>query len=111
MRSDRGGYWAVAICSSALPSSHKMIALGLYAYLVLGLIIATALDRYFMREKIPYGWAPAALPLKPMRTGVIIGFTIVWPVVFYAAIKGMGQAAWHEIQVLRRAKRIYGHRS
>jgi hypothetical protein len=87
------------------------IAIGLYVYVIIGLIIATALDRYFMRGDVPYGFAPSGLPLAGLRIGAIIGLTVMWPAVVYDAIRAMVKIAWHEIQVLRRAKRMYGHRS
>lgn len=78
-------------------------AIGLYVYLVLGLIISRTCDRYFMRQDIAYGWAPA-WPLRTLRIWTIIGLTILWPMIVFHAGKGI----WHKIQVLRRAKR-YGH--
>jgi MFS superfamily sulfate permease-like transporter len=83
------------------------VAIGLYVYLVLGIIIAMAIDRHFMREEVPYGFAPAVLPLATMRIGTIIGLTILWPAVVYCAVVGLLKL----IRTVRRARRIYGHRS
>ncbi len=86
------------------------IAIGLYIYMVVGLILATAFDRYWMREQIPYAWAPA-LPLGTLRTWTIIGLTILWPCVFFYAAVTLSKLAWYRFRAYIRARRIYGHRS
>jgi hypothetical protein len=86
------------------------VAIGLYVYVVIGLIIATAMDRYFMREEVPYGWAPA-LPLATLRTGIIIALTITWPAMVYFAMSAIVGRIWRVLKAARRARRIYGHRS
>lgn len=86
------------------------VAIGLYIYVVIGMVIATALDRYWMRAPIPYEWAPA-WPLKQLRAAAITFLTVAWPVIAYGTVKAIVVRLWIFAKVVRRARRILGRSS
>jgi len=80
-----------------------------WAYLLIGFVVGLICDWFNMRREIPYAEWPAQ-PLWTLRVGTVLPVMVVWPMVIYWAVEALAARLRIFFHILRRARRIYGHR-